>query len=334
MLAKRINFFSTALALMILGGIHCTSKEPAKNNAGEGPKTAAEPVWTGPAAHQIPYNQHAEGKAIWYGHELIVNTAFYLGPKGIVGSYSNGMNCQNCHLDAGTKPYGNNYGAVASTYPKFRERSGNIETIAKRVNDCFERSLNGTALDTNSTEMQAIVAYIKWLGQKVEKGTKPQGTGIMELKYLNRAADPLKGKAVFAGHCAKCHGNDGMGVAKADGMGYEFPPLWGPHSYNEGAGLYRISRFAGYVFNNMPNTVNWHNPELTEAEAWDVAAFVNSQPRPKKDLSADWPNVGGKPVDHPFGPYNDPFTETQHKYGPFGPIARWKKEHAAKQAVK
>lgn len=64
---------------------------------------------------------------ILYGKELIAHTAKYLGPKGTVLQISNGMNCQNCHLDAGTKVYGNNYGSVYSMYPKFRARSGSIE---------------------------------------------------------------------------------------------------------------------------------------------------------------------------------------------------------------
>ncbi len=290
--------------------------------------------WRGPASTQIPVYSAENGKDIWYGYELISKTSYYLGPNGTVNQISNGMNCQNCHLDAGTKPFGNNYGAVASTYPKFRERSGTMESIEKRVNDCFERSLNGKALDSNSREMKAIVAYINWLGRKVEKGSKPLGSGIMELKFLDRAADPVKGKTVFTGHCARCHGDDGQGLKSPDGKGYEFPPLWGPHSYNAGAGLFRLSRFAGYVYNNMPNTVSWHNPEITQEQAWDVAAFVNSQPRPSKDLTKDWPDISGKPVDHPFGPYADTFSEKQHKYGPYGPIAEWKKEHAAKKASK
>src|SRR5258708_3287515 len=84
-------------------------------------------------------------------------------------STSNGMNCQNCHLEAGTKFFGNNYSAVASTYPKLRERSGTIESIEKRVNDCIERSLNGKAIGNDSKEMRAFVAYIKWVGKDVEK---------------------------------------------------------------------------------------------------------------------------------------------------------------------
>ena len=98
------------------------------------------------------------------------------------------------------------------------------------------------------------------------------------------------------------------------------------HSYNIGAGLYRLSRFAGYVKSEhaaerRPGT----SPQLTDEEAWDVAAYVNSQQRPETDLRADWPKIAGKPVDHPFGPYADPFTEEQHKFGPFGPIAEARK---------
>lgn len=262
---------------------------------------------------------------ILYGRELIANTSVYLGPKGKVKKMSNGMNCQNCHLNAGTEPFGNNYLAVAATYPKFRERSGKIENIYKRVNDCFERSLNGQALDTNSNEMQAIEAYIKWVGKDVPKGTKPKGSGIRELKFLDRAADDAKGKTVYTLHCQSCHGIKGEGKMNADGLAYQYPPLWGEHSYNSGAGLYRLSRFAGYVKCNMPQGANVNNIKLTDEEAWDVAAFVNSQPRPKKDLSKDWPKIHSKPIDHPFGPYSDSFTEKQHKYGPFKPIAEAKK---------
>jgi thiosulfate dehydrogenase len=107
----------------------------------------------------------------------------------------------------------------------------------------------------------------------------------------------------------------------ADGLAYTYPPLWGANSYNSGAGLFRLSRFAGYVRDNMPlNQATHSTPSLSDAEAWDVAAFVNSRPRPSKDLSGDWPNIAKKPVDHPFGPYADGFSEEQHKFGPFQPI--------------
>lgn len=262
-----------------------------------------------------------------YGEELIAHTAQYLGPKGSVAQLTNGMNCQNCHLDAGTRLWGNNYGAVHSTYPKFRDRSGTVESIYKRVSDCMERSLNGRSLDSNSYEMKAMMAYIAWVGMDIAKGVIPKGTGIAPPSYLERAADPEKGRQVYIAKCQSCHGADGAGQIEESGILYTYPPLWGPNSYNTGAGLFRLSRFAGYVKDNMPYNQSSHSsPALRDEECWDVAAFVNSQPRPVKDLSKDWPDISKKPVDHPFGPYTDGFSESQHKYGPFEPILKARKK--------
>jgi thiosulfate dehydrogenase len=273
-------------------------------------------TWQAPDFAKISENKDL----IEYGKELIANTSKYLGPKGSVARLTNGMNCQNCHLNAGTTPFGNNYSAVWSTYPKFRERSGAIESIEKRVNDCMERSLNGKPLKEDSKEMIAIKAYIQWLGTDVKKGETPIGAGIVTLKSLSRPADPIKGEVIFKEKCQSCHGANGEGQLKEDKITYQYPPLWGKHSYNIGAGLYRLSRFAGYVRFNMPLGASYTNPLLSEEEAWDIAAFVNSQDRPAKDLSKDWPNISGKPFDHPFGPFADNFDEKHHKYGPFDPI--------------
>jgi thiosulfate dehydrogenase len=264
----------------------------------------------------------SEGKKVLvaYGKELIAHTAKYLGPNGSVLKMSNGMNCQNCHLDAGTRIYGNNYGSVASQYPKFRARSGEVEDIYKRVNDCFERSLNGKPLNNSGKEMQAIKAYIEFIGSNVPKGKKAEGSGFKELAYLDRAADPTKGNEVYKAKCQSCHQSNGEGIMNVDGTEYTYPPLWGSQSYNDGAGLYRISNFARYVKFNMPLGASHDNAQLTDAEAWDVAAFINSQERPHKIVDKDWPDISKKPIDHPFGPYSDNFSEIQHKYGPFQPI--------------
>ena len=285
--------------------------------------------WQAPDVDKLPAG--AIGQQIRYGRDLIAHTASYLGPKGSVKASSNGMNCQNCHLDAGTKILGNNYSAVASTYPKFRQRSGTTETIVRRISDCFERSLNGTAPDSNSREMRAMVAYMKWLGTDVPPGEKPNGAGLTKLPYLNRAADPALGKRVYVAQCQVCHGAKGDGIKAPGAAEYTFPPLWGPASYNDGAGLYRLSNFAGYVKNNMPFGISHANPVLTDAECWDVAAFINAMPRPHKDQRTDWPNVATKPVDFPTGPYADAFSEKQHKFGPYQPIVA---AHSAANAGK
>lgn len=283
-------------------------------------KALADPavMWKSPDWNSVDAEPNA--MEIKYGKELIANTSEFLGPNGKVKAISNGMNCQNCHLQAGTAPLGNNYGAVAATYPKMRARSGTEEDIQKRINDCFERSLNGQSLERDSKEMVAMVAYINWVGKDVPKGEIPKGSGLYEVPVLDRAADPSKGKLVYENQCQSCHAADGQGMVRPDGKGYTYPPLWGKNSYNHGAGLYRLSRFAGYVIANMPLGASFQNPILSDEEAWDVAAYVNSMDRPKKDLSQDWPDISKKPVDHPFGPFSDQFTEAQHKFGPFKPI--------------
>jgi thiosulfate dehydrogenase len=275
--------------------------------------------WQAPDINALPDDE--QGKLIRYGHELIMNTSLYLGPKGNIASVSNGMNCQNCHIDAGTKSFAGCFSAVASTYPRYRERSGRVESIEFRINDCMVRSLNGKQIDSSGKEMEAMVAYLKWIGKDVPKNKKPKGAGLEELPFLNRAADPEKGKQVFQSKCTSCHGENGQGLLNHDSSFYLYPPLWGPNSFNIGAGLYRITRFASFVKNNMPFGLASHNsPQLTDEEAWDVAAFVISQPRPEKIFAEDWPKKETKPVDYPYGPYADNFSEKQHKYGPFIPI--------------
>jgi thiosulfate dehydrogenase len=322
--AQRMLF--AFIAVFIAGGLatlylHYTTEQQAlvttRNNFW--PVFDKQKIWSAPNAYLAETD--ADAKRIAYGRDLIVHTQDYFGTNGLVRPNSiNGMNCQNCHLDAGSKPFGNNYFAVESTYPQMRARSGALETIAKRVNDCFQRSLNGQPIDSNGCEMIAIKSYMRWLGTGVPKGAKPKGAGLVDVPLLNRAADPLLGEKIYRAKCASCHGTNGEGLTMPDSP-RKYPPLWGNESYNEGAGLFRLSRFAGYVKANMPFGATYENPQLRDDEAWDVAAFVNTQPRPKHPfLDTDWPKIEKKPFDHPFGPFADTFPEFQHKYGPFEPI--------------
>lgn len=282
--------------------------------------------WHAPSYYIDPIKDEHTRELILYGEELIAHTSKYLGPNGTVKQISNGMNCQNCHLDAGKRVNGNNYAAVVATYPRFRARSGSMESIYKRVSDCFERSLNGSAPDSNSKEFRAIEAYIKWVGKDVVKNEHPKGSGIQIPEILNRAADPIRGKRIYATSCERCHGSNGEGQMNPEGNGYSYPPLWGNHSYNTGAGLYRLSNFAGFVQSNMPFNEVTHNNRLSNEEAWDLAAYVNAQPRPVFMETHDWPDISKKPFDHPYGPYADSFSEQQHKYGPYLPIIQAKKQ--------
>jgi thiosulfate dehydrogenase len=285
-----------------------------------------DPLWSAPDSIDIPHND--AGDLIRYGRKLISKTSLYYGPHGSRGHYANGMNCQNCHLNAGTVAWAGNFGSVASLYPRFGDRRGSTETINQRITDCFERSMNGKAPDSNGIEMKAMNAYIRWVGKDVIKGKKPRGTGLEQLSFIERAADPQRGKVIYIQKCQICHGINGKG--KSDSLnGYLYPPLWGDDSYNTAAGLYRLSKFAGFIKDNMPFGSSYVNEHLTTEEAWDIAAFVNSQPRPVKKFRQDWPNILLKPVDLPDGPFPDSYPAIQHKYGPFAPIAKYKKDIAA-----
>ena len=280
----------------------------------------ADSLWTPPDTNLLPHD--SIGNLIRYGRELIVHTAKYLGPKGSVAQITNGMNCDNCHINGGTTLFANNFSITAVSYPKFRKRRNRIENLVMRINGCFKRSLNGEVPGDSSRQMKALVTYINWVSNKANKGRKNIfGTATEKLPFLSRAADTLKGKDIFMAQCQVCHGQNGEGKFLEGGREYLYPPLWGKQSYTNGAGLYQLSNFAGFVKNNMPFGTSYKKPFLSNEQAWDIAAYINSRPRPVfKELLKDWPDISGKPVDYPFGPYIDNFPESQHKYGPYKPI--------------
>ena len=320
-------------ALLIMPWVILKNNQPKDNIA----KSATAPLpgvtdlkskilyWIAPDVNAIKDAKQKE--QIAYGKDLIAHTSKYLGPNGSILKISNGLNCQNCHLQAGTVIYGNNYGSVAPLYPKFRARRGSIENIYKRITDCIQRSLNGKAIDTNGKEMQAIAAYINYLGSKVTKGEKAIGSGFKDITFLDRAANPINGKLIYSSKCQSCHQANGEGVFNDNKTEYKYPALWGNHSFNSGAGLSRLSNFAKFVKYNMPQGVTFESPQLTDEEAWDLAAYVLSMPRPRFNISKDWPDISKKPFDHPYGPYSDKFTERQHKLGPFKPIIEAQKKN-------
>ena len=151
------------------------------------------------------------------------------------------------------------------------------------------------------------------------------GLGVGKMPELDRAADPARGKAHLRHAPAlACHNTDGSGIRRSlptTDLGYMMPPLWGSDSFNDGAGMARLITAANFIHFNMPHGADYLNPQLTVEQAWDVAAYVISQPRPHKaGLDKDFPDLLEKPVDTPYGPYADGFSEQQHKYGPFAPI--------------
>lgn len=285
--------------------------------------------WKYPSLSSIPDDE--EGKSVKLGRSIFIETYKYIGPdvpdsnKRYLGT---NMDCQNCHFNAGTQQYILGLVGTYSQYPALDARTNKVISIQERINECLTRSLNGRALPVNSTEMNSLVAYLKWLSTDVPKGKKVEGNGVQMLSLLNRAADTAKGHLVFSNNCTTCHAEDGSGVLNkpgdivvpADSMkGYDFPPVMGMQSYNDGAGMYRLLLSASFIHAKMPlNRAN-----LSMEDSYDVAAYINSVPRPNKgNLDKDYPDLKLKPVDFPFPPYADNFSQAQHKYGPYQEILK------------
>jgi thiosulfate dehydrogenase len=295
-------------------------------------------IWTVPEVGALPDDD--DGRLVRQGRDLVTATYAHIGPqvsdpaKRYAG---NNLACGNCHLEAGTKKFGLPIFGLYDAFPHYSARAGEEITIEERVNACMTRSLNGRAMPVDAPQMAAFVAYIKFLSTGVPPKERLPGLGAGNIVELHRAADPARGRAVYLAQCQGCHNTDGSGIRRSlptTDLGYVVPPLWGPDSFNDGAGMNRLITAANFVHSNMPQGADYLNPVLSVADAWDVAAFVVSQTRPHKEgLDRDFPDLALKPVDTPYGPYLDHFSAEQHKYGPFGPIraalARLKtKDHA------
>lgn len=203
----------------------------------------------------------------------------------------NGFHCTSCHLQSGTQANAAPWVGVRARYPQHRNRSGHQVNLEDRVNDCFVRSMNGTALAPDSEEMQSLLAYMDWLSIDYPPGAKVQGQGIPRLR-IDRAPDEKRGESLYLQKCSACHGVDGAGLSP--GGVYAFPAVWGEKSFNIGAGMARLYTAAGFIRHNMPLGAAG---SLSDDDAFDIAAYFAFRPRPdfaRKDM--DWPD-GQRPLD-------------------------------------
>jgi len=278
------------------------------------------------------------GATAEYGSRLLRHTAELIGPTAADPSmrYSgSNLDCASCHLENGVNPGTLSLLQSTARYPRFSGRDGEEQDMRSRINGCMERSMNGRRLPDDSVELIAMELYIASLGKRhagMGAAEEPKTTFVEP----QRRADAEAGRLVYAAKCAVCHGENGEGLLETGDPadGYTIPPLWGPDSYNDGAGMHRVLTASRFIKDRMP----LGQPDLTSDEAYDVAAYMNSQPRPEKaNLDADFPNRLLRPLDSPYGPYveGDPFSQDQHKYGPFAAIRAWYREQreAAEAAV-
>jgi thiosulfate dehydrogenase len=230
------------------------------------------------------------------------------------------ISCNNCHLNGGQRERSLPLVGVAAMFPEYNRRSGRLYTLGDRIVDCFLRSENATGVlgaeaaggghpgdedvdslpSPTSKEVLAIAAYITWLARGTEVGKNPQWRGQNTIPTESLVPvdklDPRKGEALFTDRCTNCHGVDGQGVAVGD---KKPGSLWGPGSWNDGAGAARVYTLAGIIRYAMP----YLDPgSLTDEEAQHVAAFIDSRPRPAYPFKAQDYRTEKLPADSVYYP--------------------------------
>lgn len=236
-----------------------------------------------PLTDSLLGNSYADEQIRW-GFRIFTDT-----PKEAGRLVKNDMSCNNCHLNAGQREKAMPLVGVASTFPEYNKRAGRLFSLEDRIVGCFMRSQNGAAINVHSPdstvlpspdakEVLALAAYLTWLSRGHEVGRRVSWRGqnkISSDKLIPiEQLDAKRGETLFMEKCSACHGEDGQGKEIGD---KKAGPLWGPSSWNDGAGAARIYTLAGMIRYMMP----YLNPgSLTDEEAQNIAAFINSKPRP------------------------------------------------------
>lgn len=233
------------------------------------PANSSLPVFTPPPESSLPDDEF--GKSVKAGEQIFLHT------QQMAGKYvGNALSCANCHLDAGRRPDSAPMWAAYVSYPAYRSKNGHVNTLSERIQGCFRFSMNGKPPPLGDPVLVSLETYFYWLAKGAPVGTKLAGAGYPKLPKPAIPADYKRGESVYAQHCALCHGPDGQGQF-SEGRSV-FPPLWGPKSFNWGAGMHQIHNAAGFIKANMPLS---QGGSLSDQQAWDVALFMNSHERPQ-----------------------------------------------------
>ena len=235
-----------------------------------GAASGARASFRPPSESQLPIDEF--GDVIRRGREIFVDTG-----RAAPAYVGNSLRCVNCHLDAGRLADSSPLWAAFVSYPAYRSKTKSVSTFQQRLQGCFEYSMNGKAPPPGAPELVALESYAYWLATGATVDPKLPGRGYPALPAPAQGRDYLRGEQVFAAQCAFCHGADGAGQRSADGVAV-FPPLWGPESFNWGAGMGRINNAAAFIKANMPLGMGG---SLTDQQAWDVSLYMNSHERPQ-----------------------------------------------------
>lgn len=271
----------TTLAMLV--GCRAQKVETMRDTAVTDVSTLPEPTHVRRVAFRVPNESEVSDEVVLAsvrrGRALMRHTLDSL-PRHV----GNKLQCVSCHQGDGTIRLAMPFVGVYARFPQYRSRVGGTQIIEDRINDCFKRSMNGRPLVPESRDMRDIVAYMAFLSIGYPVGAEVDGQGLPRL--TPQQGDSARGEEVFTGKCIACHGTNGQGTDVA-------PPLWGRDSYNIGAGMSRVRTAAAFIKGWMPQNAPG---SLSDTEAFDVARYMNSQPRPDfKGKERDWPKGGAPP---------------------------------------
>lgn len=265
------TLLATATLLATLGfSLNTAAQEPERDYQKQlPPAPEGESTFQPPLDRDIPDNQY--GDMVRKGRDLFMDTQQLRGTNVF-----NEQNCSNCHLDAGRLANSAPMWASFGMYPAYRGKNDKVNTMAERIQGCFTYSMNGVPPETGSEPLVAIQTYFHWLATGAPINEAMPGRGYPALEEPEGGYDPVRGAKVYAEQCAVCHADDGAG--QKVGERQVFPPLWGDGSYNWGAGMHRVNTAAAFIKANMPLSKPY---SLSDQDAWDVAAYINSKERPQ-----------------------------------------------------
>lgn len=207
-----------------------------------------------------------ERDSVLRGYHILMNTPLYASKY--VGD---NLSCTNCHFAEGDTLGGKNNGislvGVINQYPQYSKREGKTISLADRINNCFERSMNGRPVPKDSQEMHDMINYLTWISKEVAHFKSMPWLG-MSLLRSKHTPDSEEGGKIYQASCSLCHHSDGLGSQTV-------PPLWGNSSFNDGAGMSKLPMLSAFVYWNMP----YGEASLSEEQALDVASFILQQPR-------------------------------------------------------
>lgn len=211
-------------------------------------------------------------KEVEMGYKIMLAT-----PQQLPDYVGDRLSCTNCHFSGGITTGGKDNGiplvGVAAIYPRYDTRFDRVITLADRINNCMKRSMNGIPLPLNSPEMTSLLTYMQWISKDLPIYQKVEWLEIQPLK-TNHIPDANHGKQIYKIQCAICHGPEGQGE-----VNNSIPPLWGPDSFNDSAGMNKQATLESFIYWNMP----YNEPQIPIEDAMDVAAFIIRQPRPHLD---------------------------------------------------